>query len=109
MTSGSSKPNTSNPAVLQWVQEIVTLCEPDKVFWCNGSESEKETLLEDALERGVLIRLNQTKLPGCYYHRSTPDDVARSEDRTFICTPTRDEAGPTNNWLAPAETYAKLK
>jgi len=103
------KPNTSNPAVVQWVEEMASLCQPDRVFWCDGSEEEKEALLEEALARGILLRLNQEKLPGCYYHRSTADDVARSEDRTLICTPTPEEAGPTNNWAAPAETYQKLK
>jgi len=103
------KANTSNSAVLRWVEEMAGLCRPDKVFWCDGSESEKESLLEEAVSRGILLRLNQKKLPGCYFHRSTPDDVARSEDRTFICTPTPEEAGPTNNWAAPAETYKKLR
>jgi phosphoenolpyruvate carboxykinase (GTP) len=103
------KPNTSNTVVLQWVEDMTNLCQPDYVFWCDGSELEKESLLEDALSRGVLLRLNQEKLPDCYYHRSTVDDVARSEDRTLICTPTPEEAGPTNNWAAPAETYQKLK
>jgi phosphoenolpyruvate carboxykinase (GTP) len=103
------KANTSNPAVLGWVEEMAGLCQPDLVFWCDGSESEKESLLEEALARGILLRLNQKKLPGCYYHRSTADDVARSEERTLICTPTPEEAGPTNNWAPPAETYQKLK
>jgi phosphoenolpyruvate carboxykinase (GTP) len=103
------KPNTSNSAVLRWVEEMAALCQPDKVFWCDGTESEKESLLEEAVSRGVLLRLNQEKLPGCHFHRSTPDDVARSEDRTFICTPTPEEAGPTNNWASPTETYKKLK
>jgi phosphoenolpyruvate carboxykinase (GTP) len=103
------KPNTSNPAVIRWVEEMAALCQPDNICWCDGSESEKESLLKEALSRGILLRLNPKKLPGCYYHRSTPDDVARSEDRTFICTPTPEEAGPTNNWAAPAETYKKLK
>jgi len=104
-----TKANTSNSAILRWVEEMAALCLPDKVFWCDGSESEKESLLEEAVAKGVLIRLNQKKLPGCYYHRSTPDDVARSEDRTLICTPTAEEAGPTNNWASPTETYKKLK
>src|SRR5580658_9288904 len=104
-----TKPNTTNPAVLAWVAEMAALCQPDHVFWCDGSASEKESLLQEALAKGVLLRLNEKKLPGCYYHRSTPDDVARSEDRTFICTPTAEEAGPTNNWSAPGETYRMLK
>jgi phosphoenolpyruvate carboxykinase (GTP) len=103
-----NKPNTSNAAVLGWVEQMAALCQPDHVFWCDGSESEKTFLLEQAVSRGILLRLNQEKLPGCYYHRSTLDDVARSEDRTLICTPTIEEAGPTNNWAPPAETYQKL-
>jgi len=103
-----NQPNTSNLSVLRWVKEMVELCQPDFVRWCDGSEAEKESLLQEALSKGILIRLNQEKLPGCYYHRSTPDDVARSEDKTFICTVTPEEAGPTNNWAAPAETYKKL-
>ena len=104
-----SIPNTSNPAVIGWVNEMAALCQPDTVSWCDGSESEKESLLETALAQGILLRLNQKKLPGCYLHRSTPDDVARSEDRTLICTPTPEEAGPTNNWAPPEATCQKLK
>jgi phosphoenolpyruvate carboxykinase (GTP) len=104
-----TQPNTSNPAVIKWVEEMAALCQPEKVFWCDGSESERASLLEEALARGILLRLNQKKLPGCYYHRSTVDDVARSEDRTLICTPTPEEAGPTNHWAPPAETSQKLK
>ena len=100
---------TSNPAVLKWVNDTAELCKPDKVFWCNGSEQEKELLTNQAVAEGVLIRLNQQKLPGCYLHRSNPNDVARSEQATFICTPRRDEAGPTNNWAPPAEMYHKLR
>jgi phosphoenolpyruvate carboxykinase (GTP) len=104
-----TKPNTANPAVLRWVEETAKLCQPDRVFWSDGSESEKDALIDEAVARGILIRLNQKKLPGCYYHRSTVDDVARSEARTFICVPTSEEAGPTNNWMAPAEMYSKLR
>ncbi len=101
--------NTTNQAVLRWVDEMVALCKPDEVFWCNGSASEREALLETAVEKGVLIRLNQEKLPGCYYHRSNPNDVARVEQSTFICTVDQEQAGPTNNWMAPKEMYQKLR
>ena len=101
-------PITTNTAVLRWVEEMTALCQPDKVVWCDGSEEEKARLTRDAIAQGVLIQLNQEKLPGCYYHRSKPSDVARSEDRTFICTTTEEDAGPTNHWVAPAEMYAKL-
>ncbi len=92
----------------QWVESVRAICQPDAVFWCDGSESEKEALTKQAVEQGVLIELNQEKLPGCYYHRSNPNDVARVEQCTFICTPSREEAGPTNNWSDPKEMYAKL-
>jgi phosphoenolpyruvate carboxykinase (GTP) len=100
--------NTTNRAVLAWVQETVNLCRPDQVFWCNGSGAERKALIEQAVEQGVLIRLNPQKLPGCYYHRSNPNDVARVEQSTYICTVDQEEAGPTNNWMAPREMYHKL-
>ena len=91
-----------------WVAEMAQLCQPDQLYWCDGSEEEKATLTQQALEAGILIKLNQEKLPGCYLHRSNPNDVARVEDRTFICTRTPDAAGPTNHWMAPAAMYEKL-
>ena len=100
--------NTHNLHVLAYVEETIALCQPDKVFWCDGSEGEKEYLLKTAVNLGVLIKLNQEKLPGCYYHRSHPNDVARVEQCTFICTLKEDDAGPTNNWADPKEMYAKL-
>jgi phosphoenolpyruvate carboxykinase (GTP) len=87
---------------------MVRLCKPDKVVFCDGSEDEKNRLTELALSEGTLAALNQQKLPGCYIHHSNPNDVARVENLTFICTPTKEEAGPTNNWMAPADAYAKL-
>src|SRR6266568_339842 len=96
------KCNTSNKTLLAWVEEKTKLCEPEHVFWCDGSEEEKEFLTAEAVAKGILIKLDQKKLPGCYYHRSNPNDVARVEDRTFICTRTPAAAGPTNNWMAPA-------
>ena len=100
--------STSNQIVINWVNQMAALCQPAKVFWCDGSENEKETLTTEAVAQGVLIQLNQQKLPGCYYHRSNPSDVARVEQCTYICTDTLDEAGPTNNWAKPKEMYAKL-
>ncbi len=99
---------TTHEGVLAWVDEMKALCEPDAIHWCDGSEEEKERLTRQAVEAGVLIKLNQEKLPGCYYHRSNPNDVARVEDSTFICTRTPDAAGPTNHWMAPAAMYEKL-
>ncbi|MBI2395250.1 MAG: phosphoenolpyruvate carboxykinase (GTP) [Deltaproteobacteria bacterium] len=105
----STKPITNNAHVIQWVNEMATLCQPDQVLWLDGSEDEKRRLTEYAVSKGVLEELDQKKLPGCYYHRSNPNDVARVEHLTFICTPTKDEAGPTNNWMAPDEAYTKLR
>jgi phosphoenolpyruvate carboxykinase (GTP) len=100
--------NTSNKAVLAWVQETANLCRPDQIFWCNGSKQERIALLEEAVASGALIQLNQKKVPGGYYHRSNPNDVARVEQSTFICTVDKEQAGPTNNWMAPKEMYQKL-
>jgi len=100
--------NTNNPAVVMWVKEMAELCQPDRVYWCDGSLAEKEFLTEEAVKQGVLVKLNQEKLPGCYYHRSNPNDVARVEQCTYICTDTQDEAGPTNNWAPPKEMKEKL-
>ncbi len=103
-----SAPATGNSHVLEWVERMARLTMPDRIVWCDGSEEEKRRLTEEAVAKGILLPLNPQKLPGCYLHRSNPNDVARVEQLTFICTPTRDEAGPTNNWMAPDEAYAKL-
>ncbi len=99
---------TTNKKVLTWLEEMKALCKPEKVVWIDGSEAQLEALREEAVASGEMIKLNQEKLPGCYYHRTAENDVARVEDRTFICTETEEEAGPINNWMAPAEMYAKL-
>jgi phosphoenolpyruvate carboxykinase (GTP) len=104
---GTAAP-TKNPALLEWVEECAKLTKPDRVVWCDGSLDEKERLTALAVREGVLIPLNQDKLPGCYLHRSNPNDVARVEHLTFICTPTREGAGPTNHWMEPGEAYRKL-
>jgi phosphoenolpyruvate carboxykinase (GTP) len=104
---GDSK--SANEAVLDWVEEIARLTEPENIFWCDGSKQEEKFLIEEALEQNILLKLNQEKVPGSYLHRSNSNDVARVEQFTLICTPTREEAGPTNNWAPPNETYAKLK
>jgi phosphoenolpyruvate carboxykinase (GTP) len=100
--------NTTNKALLKWVEEKTKLCEPNQVFWCDGSEAEKDLLTAEAVSQGILIKLNQDKLPGCYYHRSNPNDVARVEQCTFICTESQRDAGPTNNWVHPREMYQKM-
>jgi phosphoenolpyruvate carboxykinase (GTP) len=97
-----------NDAVRRWVDEVAAKTKPDKIVWCDGSEAEKARLTEEAVQKGDLEPLNQEKLPGCYFHRSHPSDVARTEHLTFICTPTKDEAGPTNNWMDPGEARDKV-
>lgn len=98
----------ANRAVLDWVTAQAALCRPDHIFWCDGSAAEKEFLTARAVQEGELIRLNPEKLPGCYYHRSNPNDVARVEQCTYLCTELQEDAGPTNNWVAPAEMRARL-
>lgn len=99
---------TKNPNVNAWVEEMIALTKPDKVVWIDGSDEQLESLREEACESGEMIKLNQEKLPGCLYHRTLPNDVARVEDRTFICSKNKEDAGPTNNWCDPEEMYAKL-
>ena len=100
---------TQNKTVLSWLDEMAAMCQPESIVWIDGSEEQLEALRAEAVSTGEMIKLNQEKLPGCYYHRTAENDVARVEDRTFICTETKEEAGPINNWMAPAEMYAKLK
>ena len=103
---GDAKP--SNQAVLSWVEKVAGLTKPENIFWCDGSAKENDYLLEQAQRMGVLTQLNQKQNRGSYLHRSNPNDVARVEQFTLICTPTKEEAGPTNNWADPNETYDKL-
>ncbi len=100
---------TSNQKVLTWLEEMKALTQPDNVVWIDGSEAQLDALRAEAVSTGELIKLNEEKLPGCYLHRTAENDVARVEDRTFICTTKKEDAGPTNNWMAPAEMYAMLK
>ena len=99
---------TQNKTVLAWIKEMADMCQPDRQVWIDGSEEQLEALRAEAVATGEMIKLNEEKLPGCYYHRTAPNDVARVEDRTFICTETEEEAGPINNWMEPAKMYAKL-
>ena len=99
---------TQNKYVLNWIDEMAAKTCPDRIVWINGSEEQLDALREQAVAEGILTKLNQEKLPGCYLHRTDPNDVARVEDRTFICCRNKEDAGPTNNWMDPAEMYDKL-
>ncbi len=94
---------TNNRKLLDWVNEMALLCEPDEVYWCDGSEEENQNLLALMEKKGMAIRLNQEKKPGCYLFNSDPSDVARVENRTFIASKNQEDAGPTNNWIDPEE------
>ncbi len=104
-----SGPPAGNDHVRRWVASCANLCQPDEVVWCDGSLEERSVLLEQAVREGVMLRLNPEKLPDCYLHRSNPNDVARSEQLTFICTSSEDLAGPTNNWMETRQAYAKMR
>ena len=99
---------TTNKAVLSWLEEMKALTKPAKVVWIDGSEEQTNALREEACSTGEMIKLNQEKLPGCYLHRTAINDVARVENRTFICTRKKEDAGATNNWCDPKEMYDKL-
>ena len=91
----------------KWVNEMAKMCKPDNVIWIDGTEEEKQRLEKEAFKTGELIKLNQKKMPGCVYHRTVPNDVARTEHLTFICASKKENVGPTNNWMLPEEAYQK--
>ncbi len=99
---------TKNQALLTWIDEMAAITKPEKIVWIDGSEAQLEELRAQACSTGEIEKLDQEKLPGCYLHRTDPLDVARVEDRTFICARTRKEAGPTNNWMDPKEAYEMM-
>ena len=100
---------TENQKVLDFVKDSAELAQPDKIVWIDGSEAQIDALREEACSTGEMLRLNQEKLPGCYYHRTAENDVARVEARTFICCRDAKDAGPTNYWMDPTEAYAMLR
>ena len=99
---------TQNKTVIDWIEEKIALVSPDEVMWIDGSEEQLDALRAEACKTGEMIKLNEDLLPGCLLHRTKPNDVARVENRTFICAESADQAGPTNNWMDPAEAYKML-
>ena len=108
MSKAYDKPQTTNQKILNWVRQMADLCQPESIHWCDGSEAENQMLCELMVKGGTFTRLDEKKRPGSYLARSHPSDVARVEDRTFICSRTKEEAGPTNHWADPAEMKQKL-
>ena len=105
----TSIPLTTNDHLIKWVEKIADLTKPDAIHWVDGSREENEMLCAQMVDSGTFTKLNQKLWPGCFYARSDPGDVARVEDRTFICSLSKDNAGPTNNWVDPYEMRRKLK
>ncbi|MEW6040943.1 MAG: phosphoenolpyruvate carboxykinase (GTP) [Elusimicrobiota bacterium] len=98
---------TQHKKLLEWVDGMARMCSPDKVVWIDGSEHQRHKLIEEGYKTGDFIPLNERMLPGCLYHRSAPNDVARTEHLTYICTPDKEDAGPTNNWMSPDDGYRR--
>jgi phosphoenolpyruvate carboxykinase (GTP) len=108
-TTSTQTPPTSNKHLIRWVEKMAELCRPDSIHWVDGSKAEYDFLCDRLVDGGTFTRLDQKKWPGCFYARSAPNDVARVEDRTFICSLSRDGAGPTNNWEDPYVMRRRLK
>ncbi|MCP5528952.1 MAG: phosphoenolpyruvate carboxykinase (GTP) [Opitutaceae bacterium] len=108
-TPPASAPLSTNRHLLRWVEKMVELCQPDTVHWVDGSQAEYDTLCTQMVAAGTFVKLNQKKWPGCYLARSDASDVARVEDRTFICSLSKEAAGPTNNWVNPYDMRKTLK
>ena len=99
---------TNNKELLKWVDEMAAMCQPEDIYWCDGSQEEYDRIIKLMVDSGQAIPLNQEKKPGCYLFRSHPSDVARAEKRTFIASKTQEDAGPTNNWIDPVELKATM-
>jgi len=108
-TKHDSKPLSKNVHLLRWVNKMATLCQPESIHWIDGSKQENDRLCRELVDNGTFIRLNQKNWPGCFLARSDSSDVARVEERTFICSHSKEGAGPTNNWVAPFEMKKKLR
>jgi len=108
-TATIAAPPTTNKHLIRWVEKMADLCQPDSIHWIDGSKAEYDYLCDQLIAAGTFTKLNQKLWPGCFYARSSPNDVARVEDRTFICSLSKDNAGPTNNWEDPFVMRKKLK
>ncbi|MDP2923875.1 MAG: phosphoenolpyruvate carboxykinase (GTP) [Candidatus Omnitrophota bacterium] len=100
---------TSNKKLINWVNKMARMCQPDEIVWIDGSEAQKARLEKESMASAEIVQLNPEKLPGCFLHRTAPDDVARTEHLTFICTKRKRDAGPTNNWMSPRIAYKKAR
>src|SRR5579863_8605645 len=105
----AAAPPTTNKHLIRWVEKMADLTQPASIHWIDGSQAEYEFLCDRLVKAGTFLPLDEKKWPGCFYARSTANDVARVEDRTFICSLSKDNAGPTNNWVEPREMHRKLK
>ena len=105
----TAAPPTTNKHLIRWVEKMADLCQPDHIHWVDGSQAEYDSLCQQLVKAGTFIKLNEQIWPGCFLARSAPNDVARVEDRTFICSLSKDTAGPTNNWEDPYVMRKKLK
>ena len=103
MTTETTEKPTTVEGILSWVNEVAELTKPAAIYYCDGSDNEWNALVDDLVAAGTVVRLNDELMPNSIYSKTDPDDVARVEEQTFICSTNEADAGPTNNWMAPAE------